>query len=166
MAKPPVPKDITPERKYQVIQSENLFGEIDAEPRYIRKWYVDNIITRTLARIVGQGPYGPVPAKCTADGSLAVVARGGAFDHYVVKNGTASDEGVIQTFDEVVSRIDIFIYDNPAIVQLRRDLVIAMGDDIELFKNSFYSLDVYTKQVKIRNQTAGANARYRLIGWF
>lgn len=166
MAKPPVPKDITPERKFQQITSENLFGELEAEPKYIRKWYIDNILTRTLARIVGQGPYGPVVAKCTADGSLAVVAKGGAFDQYAVYNGIASDAGVTVTLTAVVSRLDIFIFDNPALVQLRRDLVIALGNDIELFKNSFYSLDVYTKEVKIRNQTAGATARYRLIGWF
>ena len=166
MAKPPVPKDIIPDRKFQRITSENLFGEIDAEPRYIRKWYIDNVLTRTLARIVGQGPYGPVAARCTADGSLAVVARGGAFDSYVVKEGTADDTGITETFTDVVSRLDIFIFDNPALVQLRRDLVITLGDDIELFKDSFYSLDVYTKQVKIRNKTGGAKARYRLIGWF
>ncbi len=166
MTAPPTPKDIIPETKYQEIKSENLFGEIDAEPRYVRKWYINNILTRTLARIVGQGPYGPVVAKCTADGSLAVVAKGGAFDQYAVYSGTATDAGVTVTLSAVVSRLDIFIFDNPALVQLRRDVVIALGDDIELFKNSFYSLDVYTKQVKIRNQTPGANARYRLIGWF
>ncbi|GAI30418.1 unnamed protein product, partial [marine sediment metagenome] len=83
MTKPPEVKGVTPKEIYQAIKSENLWEvDLEAEPKYVPWMYITNIISRVLARMTGQGPYGPVPVKCTADGSLAVVQRGGAFDDY------------------------------------------------------------------------------------
>ncbi|GAH21409.1 unnamed protein product, partial [marine sediment metagenome] len=83
MTKPPIVKGVTPKEIYQEIKSENLWEvDLEAEPHYVPWMYITNIIGRVLARMTGQGPFGPVTVKCTADGSLAVVQRGGAFDDY------------------------------------------------------------------------------------
>lgn len=47
-----------------------------------------------------------------------------------------------------MERIDIFTYDGRVDYQLTRDLVKAYGPKIELFEDSFYSLDFYTRKVK------------------
>ena len=150
----------------QRVESQDLFEDLVLDPPQVPWIFLDNIITRVLARMVGQGPYGPVVAKCTEDGSLAVVARGGAFSRYLVKEGNATDAGVEVDLGAKVSRIDIFTYDNAAIYKLARDEVIALGDEIELFKDSFYSLDVYTRRIWVKNKTPGLTARYRFIGWY
>jgi len=160
------PKGYTPKEIFQRISTEDLFEQLSFDPRYLPWLYVSNVIQRVLARCVGQGPLGPVPIKCTSDGTLFTVARGGAFSRYLVNTGTATDAGSTVDLGQQVSRIDIFTYDNAAIYKLSRDLVVPLGDEIELFKESFYSLDVYTRRVFVKNKTPGSNARYRFIGWY
>jgi len=83
MSNPPVVKGVTPKRIWQGLKSEDLFERgLELDPAYVPWMYVENILVRALARIVGQGPDGPTMIKCAKDGSLAVVARGGAFDAY------------------------------------------------------------------------------------
>ncbi|GAH65321.1 unnamed protein product, partial [marine sediment metagenome] len=217
MTKPPEVKGVIAKEIYQAIKSENLWEvDLDADPKYVPWMYISNIIGRVLARMTGQGPSGPVTVKCTADGSLAVVQRGGAFDDYerldhlfvatterttdggtieyqlidssedfvdepilpgyTVKNTTDNTYAVVTvvtttqlsldkdimataekyiiipyrdfTFAQQVTRIDIFTYDGKVDYQLTRDNVKAYGDKIELFEDSFYSLDFFTLKVR------------------
>jgi hypothetical protein len=151
MSKPPEVKGVTPKRVFQKIKSEKIFEQdLEFEPSYVPWVYVENIIQRVLARMVGQGPYGPVTVKCTKDGSLAVVARGGAFDDYERQEFAFSLAGEVKEFTltQQVERIDIFTYSDRIEYQLTRDLIKAYGDKIELFEDSFYSLDFYTRKIK------------------
>jgi len=237
MTKPPEVKGVTPKEIYQQIKSENLWEtDLDADPKYIPWMYISNIILRVLARMTGQGPFGPVTVKCTADGSLAVVQRGGAFDDYeriehtfaeteaarttdgttgfhlidssedftvedckigyTVKNTTDATYALVTavasgdltldkdimvsgetyliipyhefTFAQQVTRIDIFTYDGVVDYQLTRDSVKAYGDKIELFEDSFYSLDFFTLKVKATVVTfaAATPTRSKVMGWF
>ena len=237
MTKPPEVKGVPPKEIHQAIKSENLWEvDLDAEPKYVPWMFITNIISRVLARMTGQGPYGPVTVKCTADGSLAVVQRGGAFDDYekiehdfaateaarttdgttayhlidssedfvadgisagyTVKNTTDTTYALITavasgdltldkdimvsgetyliipyhefTFTQQVTRIDIFTYDGKVDYQLTRDAVKAYGDKIELFEDSFYSLDFFTLKVKATavTFTAATPTRSKLMGWF
>jgi len=151
MTKPPEVKSAIIKRIWQKIRSENIFEtDLEAEPKYVPWMYIENIIQRTLSRMVGQGPYGPVTVKCTKEGNLAVVSRGGAFDDYerLEHPFAAAGEEKEFTFSQQVERIDIFTYDGKIDYQLTRDLVKDYGDKIELFTDSFYSLDFYTLRVK------------------
>lgn len=237
MAKPPEVKGVTPKEIYQAIKSENLWEvDLEAEPKYVPWMYITNIIGRVLARMTGQGPFGPVTVKCTADGSLAVVSRGGAFDDYqkiehnfaateaarttdgtttdhlidasedfvadgilvgyTIKNTTDTTYALVTavasgdltldtdimlsgetyiiipyyefTFSQQVTRIDIFTYDGKVDYQFTRDNVKAYGDKIELFEDSFYSLDFFTLKVKatVVTFTAATPTRSKVMGWF
>lgn len=237
MTDPPEVKGVTPKEIYQVIKSENLWEvDLEADPKYVPWMYITNIISRVLARMTGQGPFGPVTVKCTADGSLAVVQRGGAFDDYekiehdfaateaarttdgttafhlldgvepfptdgilsgyLVKNTTDTTYAIITavavgdltldkdimisgeeyiiipyhefTFAQQVTRIDIFTYDGKVDYQLTRDSVKAYGDKIELFEDSFYSLDFFTLKVKATpvSYVDATPTRSKLMGWF
>jgi len=237
MTKPPEVKGVTPKRIVQQIKSEDLFEtDLEFEPKYVPWIYIDNIISRVLARMTGQGPYGPVVVKCTEDGSLAVVQRGGAFDDYqkmehdfvasitsttdgsttafhlidsttdfialavkigdTVKNTTDTTYALVEavaqhdltisldimatgenyqiipyhefTFSQQVTRIDIFTYDGKVDYQLTRDAVKPYGAKIELFEDSFYSLDFFTLKVKATavTFTAATPTRSKVMGWF
>ncbi|MBA7630352.1 hypothetical protein ES703_37874 [subsurface metagenome] len=151
MTEPPDVKGVKPKEVFQEIKSENLWEvDLDADPRYVPWMYISNIIGRVLARMTGQGPLGPVTVKCTKEGNLAVVSRGGAFDDYerLEHAFSAAGEAKEFTFSQQVERIDIFTYDGKVDYQLTRDGVKAYGDKIELFTDSFYSLDFYTLRVK------------------
>lgn len=237
MSDPPEVKGVTPKEIYQAIKSENLWEvDLEADPKYVPWMFISNIIGRVLARMTGQGPFGPVTVKCTADGSLAVVQRGGAFDDYekiehdfaalissttdgtttdhlidstetfvtkgvaigdTIKNTTDTTYALVTavnsetdltldtdimvsgetyliipyhefTFAQQVTRIDIFTYDGKVDYQLTRDAVKAYGDKIELFEDSFYSLDFFTLKVKATAVTyaAATPTRSKLMGWF
>lgn len=237
MTKPPDVKGVTPKVVHQQIDSEDLFeADLEFHPKYVPWVYINNIITRVLARMTGKGPFGPVVVKCTADGSLAVVSRGGAFDDYErldhdfaeteaarTTDGTtgnhlldASEDFVAQgtlpgyrvknitdttyalvtdvavgdltldshimelgeeyliipyhdfTFAQQVTRIDIFTYDGKVDYQLTRDNVKPYGDKIELFEDSFYSLDFFTLKVRATAVTfaAATPTRSKVMGWF
>lgn len=237
MTKPPEVKGVTPKEIYQAIKSENLWEvDLEADPKYVPWMFISNIIGRVLARMTGQGPHGPVAVRCTADGSLAVVQRGGAFDDYeklehdfnnievsratdgettdhlidatepfttqdckigyLVANTTDTtyahitavavgdltlDKDIMHngddyliipyhdfTFSQQVTRIDIFTYDGKVDYQLTRDAVKPYGDKIELFEDSFYSLDFFTLKVRATPVTFVdlTPTRSKLMGWF
>lgn len=160
------PKGYTVKEIFQRINSQDLFENLDFDPKYLPLLYTSNLIGRVMARCIAQGPTGPVAIKSTEDGTLFTVARGGAFSKYLVLTGNGTDAGATIDLGQQVSRIDIFSYDNAANYKLSRDLVQPLGDVIELFKDSFYSLDVYTRRIWVQNKTPGATARYRFIGWY
>lgn len=160
------PKGYEPKRIGQKIKSEDLFENLELDPKYVPTWFVDNVIQRVFARMIGQSATGPKVIKCTEDGTLFTVARGGAFSKYLVLTGNGTAGGATIDLGQQVSRIDIFTYDNAANYKLSRDLVQPLGDAIELFKDSFYSLDVFTRRIWVQNTVALAVARYRFIGWY
>lgn len=170
MGNPPEVKGYTPKEIFQKIKSENQWEvDLDLDPEKIPWIYIGNIIQRTLSRMIGQGPYGPVTVKCTKEGNLAVVSRGGAFDDYerLEFAFTSANEVKEFTFSQQVERIDIFTYDGKCDYQLTRDLVKAYGHKIELFSDSFYSLDFYTHRVRctcksFAPKSSGNNTNYLL----
>lgn len=151
MAEEPKVKGYTPEEVWQKIKSENQWEvDLDLDPEKIPWIYIGNIIQRSLARMIGQGPKGPVTVRCTEEGNLAVVSRGGAFDDYERLEDSFDDVGdtIELEFAQRVERIDIFTYGGVVDYQLTRDLVKDYGAKIQLFEDSFYSLDFYTRRVK------------------
>jgi len=237
MGGPPKVTGVTLNEIWQKIKSEKLFEtDLEFEPEYVPWIFISNVLQRTLSRMIGEGPYGPVTVKCTSDGSLAVVQRGGAFDDYekiehdfvateaarttdgttalhlidssedfvadgiltgyLIKNITDTTYALVTavvsgdltldtdimasgetyliipyydfTFAQQVTRIDIFTYDGKVDYQLTRDAIKPLGDKIELFEDSFYSLDFFTLKVRATPVTfvAATPTRSKLMGWF
>lgn len=171
MAAPKEPKGYTPKEIFQKVKSENQWEvDLELDPKDLPWIYIGNIIQRTLSRMIGQGPYGPVTVKCTQEGNLAVVARGGAFDDYERQDYTFTVNGEVKefTFSRQVTRVDIFTYEGKVDYEITRDLIKAYGAKIPLFADSFYSLDFYTRRVRATCVTfAGATpTRTTLFGWF
>lgn len=160
------PKGYDPKTIFQRIDAENLFEVLGLDPKYVPWMYISNIIQRVFARTLGQGPFGPVPIKCNEEGSLYVAGLGGGYTRNEVKSGNAPDAyGAAIPFSGAMGRIDLFVFDQGAIVKRSRDGV-TWDDPIELWKDSFYSFDCTTLQFNIKNKTAGLIARYQAIGWY
>ena len=160
------PKGYDIKRIVQKVHAENLFEAMALDPKYVPWFYVDNVIQRVLARTLGQGPYGPVPIKCSLDGSLFVSGIGGAYDSNETKEGAAPDDYAPPIlFSAPMGRVDIFTLDNKMLFQRSRDNV-KWDDEIFLFKDSFYSIDCVTLAFKVKNFTALSIANYRIIGWY
>lgn len=156
MPGPTDPQGHVPKEIWQKIKAENQWeADLDLDPEMVPWIYVTNLITRTLSRMIAQGPYGPVTVKATKEGNLAVVQRGGAFDDYelIEHPFAAANESVELEFDQQVERVDMFTYDGKCAYGLTRDLVKDYGDKIELFSDSFYSLDFYTRRVEVTAKT-------------
>lgn len=160
------PTGYDPKTIYQRIYAENLFEQIGLDPKYIPWMYISNVIQRVFARTLGQGPFGPVPIRCNEDGSLFVAGLGGAYTRNHVEKGTAPDAyGSAIAFPQTMGRIDLTVFDQKMLFKRSRDGVL-WDDEIEVFKDSFYSFDCNTLQFNVQNYTAGLNARYQCIGWF
>ena len=159
------PVGYTPKQIFQRLQSENLFEITDLDPKYVPWMYISNIIQRVFARTLGQGPFGPVPIKCNEEGSLYVAGLGGAYTRHEVKKGNAPDAyGAAIEFSAVMGRIDLFVFDQKMLIKRSRDGV-TWDEEIEVFKDSFYSFDCNTLQFNVKNYTAAQTARYQVIGW-
>lgn len=152
----PGQKEITVEQVVQKILSHNIFeDDLEFDPEKVKNMFVTNIVTRSLARMYGQSQTGPKAIRVTEDGSVAVVQRGGAFDDYerIDKFFTAANQEQELTFSQQVTRIDIFTYDGKVDYQLTRDEVKPYGAIINLFEDSFYSLDFFTKKIKATSKS-------------
>jgi len=160
------PKGYEPKRIVQRIHSDNMFENLEYDPKYLPWLYLDNVIQRVLARVCGMGPYGPVTIRCNEEGSLYVAGLGGGYEHNEVIAGAAPDAyGAPQVFSRVMGRVDIFTLDNKMLLK-RSYNNVKWDDEIFLFKDSFYSIDVKTLAFMVQNYTSGLTANYRLIGWY
>lgn len=157
---------ITVERIYQRIKAENLFEPIPLEPQYVRHMYVDNVVTRTLARVVAQGPYGPVVIRANEQGYLYVAGLGGGYKRNEVKKLTAPDNYATPiSFSQPVGRMDIYVFDNRVIFKRSYDGQ-TWDDEWEIFADSMLSIDVLTKSFNVKNATTGAPARLQVVGYY
>lgn len=160
------PKGYDLKRVIQRIQSQNLFEDLDFDPKYVPWMFIDNVIQRAFALCLGQGPMGPRRIACTDEGALFVAGIGGAYTRNVNKTGAAPDAyGAPIVFTNPVGRLDLFTYDNQMVFK-RSFNNIDWDDEITLFKDSFYSFDCVTKAFNVKNKVALSVANYTGVGWY
>jgi hypothetical protein len=159
-------KEIPIEEVVQNVIEDGIFEELRFDPVYVPRFYVSNVIQRSFAHLYGWTGKRTVRVKTTEGGALIVAPYGTAYQYNDTKSGDApNDYGTPLVFDQVVSKLDIFIWDNPAIVQRSLDGTL-WQDEIEIPANTVYSFDCTTHSVRIKNKTAGLIARYQIIGWW
>ena len=156
--------EIVPEEQVQKVKSR-LLEDLDFEPEQVVNFYTRNIFQRALAHLVGWTGLSSKMLRCTEGGILKTAPTATGLEHNDTKKGNAPDDyaGMI-TFDQVAARLDIFIFDNPAIIKRSLDGIV-YEDEIEV-PAGFYSVDVVTVGFDIKNETAASVARYQIIGWW
>jgi len=159
-------RPVTTYEEFQEVVEDVVQEDLKFEPEQARRFFVNNFITRTFARLFGTALDKPIALKATTAGELKVAPVGAGYEFNDTKSGSATDTwSPALTFDQIVSRIDLTIWDNPAIIGRTIDGV-TWQDDIEVPANTMYSFDASTKAVRIKNKTAGAVARYQFVGWY
>ena len=102
-----MPIDVVEERqKFKI----NLNTPEDLIPEYVRNFFVSNIVNRVIAYLYGwdYDQEKPVKLKTLSDGSLVVAVSGSAYTNNITKSGVVYDSEVVEEFDHIVSRIDIW----------------------------------------------------------
>ena len=156
--------EITPEERPQKIK-EHLLEDLAFEPERVRNFYTSNIFMRAFSHLVGWTGKRAKMLRCTQAGELKTAPTSTGIEYHDTKAGNAPDnyDSVI-AFDQVASRLDIFIFDNPAYIKR----YLAPGSDFDEIEvpTGFYSIDAVTYGFKIKNKTADSVARYQVIGWW
>ena len=155
-----------PEEVIQNILQENIQEDLTFDPSTQRRFYITNIFSRALAHLIGWTGDKAVRLTATHAGILKVAPTGAGFQHNDTKAGSAPDAyGTPLTFDEIISRVDLYIWDNSAIIKKSLEGVL-YDDEIEIPPNVFFSFDCNVHSINIKNKTAAAIARYQIVGWY
>ena len=156
--------EITPEERVQKVKA-HLLEDLEFEPEGVRNFFVTNIFGRVFAHLVGWTGKKARMLRCTSAGELKTAPTSTGIEKYTRVSGEASDAWVgPYDFEPEVSRIDTFVWDNPMEIKF----VITPGVDgvdIEV-PVGFYSVDLRSTGFKVKNKTAGQNARYQVVGWW
>lgn len=158
--------ELTPDKIVQKIRETGFQEDLDVIPEQAKTFWMDNIIIRTLTRLVAKGRTKYIPIRATEAGALLVADTGGATDVYEAFPKTAITDAVqTKTFTQVISRLDITTWDFNVIITLSYDGV-SYGADIVINANTFYSIEHSVKAVKHKNGTPGSNATLQLVGFY
>ena len=156
--------EITPEERIQKVK-EHLLEDLDFEPERVRNFFTSNIFSRAFSHLVGWTGKKARMLRCTEAGELKTAPTSTGIEHNDVKSGDAPNSyGSAIEFDQIASRLDIFIWDYP--VMFKRSLDGGPPDDEFEIPVGFYSLDCVTHSFYIKNETSTSQARYQVIGWW
>lgn len=156
---------------------EPIGSEINASPKHIREYGVNNVFQRGLSYLFGWTAEDiPVKIRATKTGMLKVSTYGAAYESYKVNPSSAAgyqtlNAGAVATevFPVLVSKIDILGRDYDFYIQLSKDGV-SFGDKIliEGSINTNFEIESSIKAVKLVNRiiTGSEDGRYQLVGWW
>jgi len=159
-------KPLAVDEEHQNIRENNLIEDYDFDPKQPRRYYVNNLFQRVFSHLIGWSTLGARKLRCTVGGILQVAPIGTGYEHNDTYSGNAPDTyGAAIVFDRVVSRIDIMIWDNDAVIKRSLDGV-TYDDEMEIPSNYAMSFDCSTYSILVKNKTAGQKARYQITGWY
>ena len=144
-----------------------VFGEdVELDPAQVERFFVTNLVGRSLAHLVGQGKTSAKLIRATEAGAAVTAPTATAFEDYDLEQVTFADDNADDVeFSQVVSRVDITIWTNPVLFRLSPDGT-RWGGWIEQNADSAYSFDCNVTKLQIKNKNAGSNARYQIVGWY
>ena len=99
---------------------------------------------------------------------MKVYANPAVYSHYGVLrdtiDGTTVPELKIET-DDFFNRVDIYVFDAEALLQLGFEPLQLYGDEIKL-QPGFYSFDYLTKKVKVTIPSGGTPTEVQIVIWY
>ncbi len=138
---------------------------LDLSPSEVKNSYTSNIFQKAIAILIGETEAGDfIPLKATNTGILRVQANLGGYTDYTPHEGTASDSYTsTNTFEEEFIHVSILVEDNDAVISMKDQNGVWKGD-IPL-TTGWHAFDFNGTGIRIKNRTAGANAKYTIITW-
>jgi len=160
-------RPITVERVDQYIDENFLEEDLRFVPEQQRRFFVSNLIQRTLATLVGWTGLRFRRLRFTSAGVLKTAPIGAGFEWMDVKTGTtAAAWSPTINFDEPVSRIDIRVETADIDIRFISPLGTPM-DSIKVLVNTFRSIDLATRGFQVRNAGGGATpGDYEVTGYW
>ena len=151
---------------WQDLKEPFFLEGLELSPEFVEKFFVNNLVQRTLAHVVGQGRTKGLTIGATEAGALKVAVSGGGTSLYeTLAKGAITDALQSKEFTHVCSQVDVTTWDFDVILQLSDDGV-TFGNDIVVNAGVFYSIDQSVKAVKYKNGTPGSNATLQLVGFY
>lgn len=158
-------KAVQVEQEYRRLKDNKLRVDIKGEPDYLQHLYTGNFFQKGLAFLVGRATNDSKLLKCNEAGELVVATTGSPYDTYEVVADTAVDALKGETeWSVIVSRIDIWVWDNPLNLKLKTKEP-TIGGIIEIPADSFFGLDASCIAYDYQNAVAGQDSRFQLLGW-
>jgi len=154
--------------QWQNLISSEFLEDIELDPAQVERFFVNNLVTRTLAHLVGQADRSGVLLKATAGGILKVAGTGTGFEH----NESLADVDLSDnawhdmTFAQIISRVDVFVESFDMLIKRRLTADMAWEGEIKVPKNSMYSFDCTTQALSCKNTAAAENPAFQIIGWY
>jgi len=160
-------RPIVVERQDQYVEENFLEEDMTFVPETARRFFVSNLIQRTLATLVGWTGLRFRRLRCTAAGVLKTAPVGAGFEWNDTKTGvTAATWSARIAFDEPVSRIDIRVWAGDIDIQFESPLQTWM-DTITIPAGMFRSIDLATPAFRVRNAGGGATSgNYEIVGYW
>lgn len=157
---------LTPTKVVQKIRDTGFGEDLDFIPKSPRTFWIDNILVRTLTRLVGKGKTKWIPIEATESGELKVAVVGGGTDVYdTLAKVEITNNLQTKDFPAVVSRVDVTTWDFNIIIQLSNDGT-TFGADIVINADTFYSIEQSIKSIKYKNGTPDSNASLQLVSFY
>jgi len=147
---------------------ENYFKEdVSLDPEFVERFFVSNIVQRSLAHVVGKTDSGAVRIRATSAGELKVAPSGTGYEHnQTIAKFTVADAYAEKIFSQVVSRVDITTWSFGIIIKRKPIAGAGYEGEIEIPANTMYSFDCSTIYVSVKNATPGSNASCQIVGWY
>lgn len=90
---------VTTKEIWQNLISPAFAENIEFDPEYVERFFVSNLVQRTLAHLVGQGKNAGIKIRATEGGALVVAATATAFEDNEVYRATfTTDDPNEETF--------------------------------------------------------------------
>jgi len=159
-------RSVEERRLVQIIHNkEELYDFQDLLDKTLQL-FVDNIIRRVQAILIAKSRADFKTLGCTEDGSLWVSWGRTALDAVGVFEGDAPDDYTTLEFTNIPDIVDIWIYDNTALLKFQTEAATSFANlELEMWASCFYSIPARIKKIQIKNKTAGSVARYKILGW-
>ena len=161
----------------QIIDGDLELDEFAYRPSHIRRWFVNNILRRMFAYLVGFDGSKFKLLRVTPGGILKVGVSGAGYSAYESNPSQVNHEDwvtvvaaatSVETFSAVVASVLVRVKDFDMVCEISTD-GITYGQKFILlgFVNEAFSLDISAKLVRFRNANTGgaANGSYQVMGF-
>ena len=161
----------------QIIDGDLELDEFAYRPSHIRRWFVNNILRRMFAYLVGFDGSKFKLLRVTPSGILKVGVAGAGYSAYESNPSQVNHEDwvtvvaavtSVETFSEVMASVLVRVKDFDIVCEISTDGIVYGHKFVLLGSvNEAFSVDINCKKVRFRNaNTDGAhNGSYQLMGF-
>ncbi len=133
---------------------------------YVERFFVENVIKRTIAYIVGHTSSGYMPISATEDGALVVAPTGtGAQDHIAAQVACGNAFTDVINSANVCILADIWVYGTDAEFQVSLDGVVYSSTTIKVRVGEKFTLNRRFRRIQAKSNDPNYNTTIHAIAY-